>query len=114
MNYLIEVRQRSDGADVARLRWNGRDLVCTCRNGAGMAVARAACAAGAPDGPWMTIAPGDTAPRLQGRSLHALARLTISEGKGRPRVIAWREHPMPAEAAESRTATGRARGLLAP
>ena len=97
--YRIELSQRPDGTDVAATVWRGERLAVSSRTGAEMAIARALCARGAPDGPWEALSPGGSLRRLYGASSHALARLTVTEGEQRPRVVPWVPHPRAAAAA---------------
>ncbi|GAC1494263.1 MAG: hypothetical protein NVS2B11_17670 [Acetobacteraceae bacterium] len=92
--YLIRLSQRSDGMDVAHGTFDGREVKVTSRNGASMAFARVVRAAGAADGPWVACGARDGKQRLQGPSLHGLARLTVSEGQSKPKIGLWVPHPM--------------------
>ena len=70
----ITLSQRPDGKDIAAC---GPHRVIA-RNGATMALARQLIAAGFPDTPWEAVG-ADGRIRLQGPSLHAWARWTMSE-----------------------------------
>ena len=65
-----------ESRDIAECEWRGQRYTAASSHGAAMALARQLVAAGAPDQPWCV--PG----RLHGRSLHGLARLTVTETDG--------------------------------
>lgn len=78
--------------DVATTAWGGQKYSAQTANGASMAVARQLVAAGCPDQPWecRNAAHQRT---IFGRSLHALAKLTVTHGNTGPRFVAYREYP---------------------
>jgi hypothetical protein len=75
---VIQVSQRTDGADVAEAIVSGRRYSAISRNGAAMALARQLVAAGIGDGPWEARG-ADEQRRFFGPSLHGLSRLTITD-----------------------------------
>lgn len=72
------VGQRADGADIAAVTLAGRHYEVTSRSGAAMRLARKLVVAGLPDSPWQTVG-ADGGARLHGRSLYAVAKLTVRE-----------------------------------
>lgn len=89
MTYTIEVSSRPDGSDTAQCTFNGQIYRATSRHGVEMAVSRLLQVAGAPDGPWRTVGSGQSQTRLHGLSIHAISRVTVLEGNGRPRFAKW-------------------------
>jgi len=100
--YHFRLSQRSDGFDVAETEFNGIPFKVSGRHGVTMAISRSLISAGAPDGPWEGVSSGSGERRLYGRSMHALAGLTISDTDKGIRIQKWvpRDAGAFAEAAE--------------
>lgn len=84
--------QRPDSMDCAEAEYAGQRYTAASRTGVTMALARELVRAGCPDGEWEAVG-SDGRLRLYGRSLYRLARLTITEGEQRPRLVAYAEAP---------------------
>jgi hypothetical protein len=100
MTYVIRMGQyrprhaQAAPIDVAEMDFEGQILRAESRHGANMALARVAVARGAPDGPWVGVDSRTGRERLYGRSLHALARLTVEESdRGGVRFARWQPYP---------------------
>jgi hypothetical protein len=97
MSYCFRLSQRPDGFDVAETEFDGRTLRAETRHGATMAISRLLISAGAPDGPWEGVDSGTDARRLYGRSVVALAGLTISETDKHRGIVKWVSRDFPRE-----------------
>jgi hypothetical protein len=75
---VIQVSQRTDGADVAEAIVSGRRYSAISRNGATIALARQLVAAGVGDSLWEARGTNGQL-RFFGTSLHHLSRLTITD-----------------------------------
>ena len=92
-DYTIRLATRSDGTDIGEATWRGQTFRATSRNGVTMAVARLLVGAGAPDGSWEGVGCGDGRKRLQGRTLHGLAKLSISEpDRSTFKLVPWQPY----------------------
>ena len=89
VKYQFRMSQRSDGSDVAEIEFDGRPLKATSRHGAIMAISRLLLSAGAPDGPWEGVSSGTSEGRLYGRSIVALAGLSVSETDRQRSFVKW-------------------------
>lgn len=77
--YRVTLTQRPvDGADIAEIMIEGRPYQAISKNGVTMKLARRLVEAGYGNGPWQAVFP-DGRLRLQGPSLHRLAKLTVQE-----------------------------------
>jgi hypothetical protein len=76
--------------DHATCTWDGREFRVLALS-ATTSLARALVAAGCPDQPWQAFTPEGT-PSLRGRSLHAWAKLTVTEGDAGFRQQPYAEH----------------------
>lgn len=70
----------------------------TCRSSPICTMARKLVEAGYPDQPWQAVGLQDGGARMNGRSIHRLALLTVSESdRTAPRHVKWAPNPMAAE-----------------
>ena len=98
MTYVFRMRQTCDrrGAiDHVECEWGGQTFKASSTHGAIMAVARCLVSASAPDGPWEGVDSRTGRKRLYGRSVHALAGLTLTEpDRGGLKLVRWRQRPV--------------------
>ena len=85
---VMTLREAKEGADRSSAFFNGEALTAISRNGSTMKLARRLVAAGAPDMP-VEVWGEDGRLRFTSRSLHALARSTITESKRGLSVQRW-------------------------